>query len=127
MDDMETRSSDQKSSVGAETDPVCGMTVDTSAARGGSHTFAGHTYYFCSPNCKATFPANPPSYLHSVPTPEQPDTPPNDAVIYTCPMHSQIRQQAPGSCPICGMALEPLEVSLEEEGNPELKDMSRRF
>jgi Cu+-exporting ATPase len=104
-------------------DPVCGMTVDPHKTQHrASH--AGHTYYFCSAGCKAKFEADPNRYLQ----PEQAkQTPVPEGAIYTCPMHPEIRQQGPGSCPICGMALEPEVVSLDDGPNPELADMSRRF
>jgi hypothetical protein len=81
----------------------------------------GGAYRFCNPRCLAKFQAEPDRYLAP-----KPGRAPADA-IYTCPMHPEIRHLGPGSCPICGMALEPLEVSLEEPENPELRDMSRRF
>ena len=104
-------------------DPVCGMDVDSHAAK---HTAEhdGHPYYFCSAGCRTKFVANPTAYLdksaadtHEVPV----------GSFYTCPMHPQIRQIGPGACPICGMALEPEIVSLDSGSNPELADMSRRF
>jgi P-type Cu+ transporter len=106
-------------------DPVCGMTVDPrAAAHRQSHQ--GHTYYFCSAGCRAKFAADPPQYLGShagkAPAAQVPD----DA-IHTCPMHPEIRQSGPGSCPICGMALEPVLVAAEAGPNPELLDMTRRF
>ncbi|MCL4746978.1 MAG: YHS domain-containing protein, partial [Burkholderiaceae bacterium] len=106
----------------AATDPVCGMKVDRSSAK---HTaaHAGETHYFCSEHCKSRFKAAPQDYLGgktaSEPVPE--------GTIYTCPMHPEIRQVGPGSCPICGMGLEPVLVSLEAEPNLELIDMRRRF
>ncbi|MBU0726712.1 MAG: heavy metal translocating P-type ATPase [Alphaproteobacteria bacterium] len=109
---------------GAETakDLVCGMSVDPhTATHRASHQ--GKPYYFCSSRCQDKFTADPEAYFGSRPAAEAPQT---DAV-YTCPMHPEIRQTGPGSCPICGMALEPAEVSLDEGPNPELADMSRRF
>jgi Cu+-exporting ATPase len=102
------------------TDPVCGMTVKTADARNKAQ-HDGHTYYFCSPRCLAKFTAEPLRYLK----PAAPDAKPG--TIYTCPMHQQIRQVGPGSCPICGMALEPAEASLEDGPNEELLDMTRRL
>jgi Cu+-exporting ATPase len=141
-------------------DPVCGMTVapETAAAR---TDFQGETYYFCSQHCHAKFTADPAKYSgarEAAPTVE------GRGMIYTCPMHPEVRQEgpgacpecgmalepagapsvtskteyvcpmhpeivrdAPGDCPICGMALEPRTVALEEEPNPELVDMTRRF
>jgi Cu+-exporting ATPase len=114
-------------------DPVCGMTVDeTSAAATRVHE--GTTYYFCCARCGARFEADPAAYLNQ-PQPVRahqpgahtggpPAQPP--AAFYTCPMHPEVRQQGPGSCPKCGMALEPETVTVAEE-NPELADMTRRF
>jgi P-type Cu+ transporter len=104
------------------TDPVCGMTVKTADAPSKAD-HGGHTYYFCSPRCKAKFTAEPRRYLEpaAAPASAKPGT------IYTCPMHPEIRQVGPGSCPICGMALEPAEASLEEPPNQELLDMTRRL
>lgn len=104
-------------------DPVCGMTVAADLQKKIVH--AGDDYYFCSTRCMDKFRANPSSYL----TPEAPPIIANvpDGTIYTCPMHPQIRQPAPGNCPICGMALEPLMPSLDEADNPELVDFRHRF
>jgi Cu+-exporting ATPase len=103
------------------TDPVCGMTVDPTTS---THRFAhqGKTFHFCSAGCRTRFAAAPQSYL-------KPKTaaPAKAGTTYTCPMHPEIRQQGPGSCPICGMALEPLEVSAEAAPNHELQDMALRF
>ncbi len=106
------------------TDPVCGMTVDPATAKGGSAEHEGTTYHFCSTGCHHKFTANPQQYLGDKPAPPA-DVP--AGTIYTCPMHPQIRQEGPGTCPICGMALEPEMPSLEEADNPELIDFSRRF
>lgn len=103
-------------------DPVCGMDVDPHTAKHSSH-FNGRPYYFCSASCKTKFDSDPQRYL----TPAQiNDAVPGDA-IYTCPMHPEIRQAGPGSCPICGMALEPLMVTADPGSNDELIDMTRRF
>jgi heavy metal translocating P-type ATPase len=104
-------------------DPVCGMTVDPHAAQH-RHTYNGRPYYFCSASCREKFAANPSQYLKSEPQ-AAPPVPPG--TIYTCPMHPEIRQPGPGSCPICGMALEPEVASANAGPNPELVDMSRRF
>jgi Cu+-exporting ATPase len=98
------------------------MTVDPATARGGHHTHAGQTYYFCNPRCREKFAAAPGSFL--APRPAAPESQGGE---YTCPMHPQIVQQGPGTCPICGMALEPKTPSLEEGENPELVDFERRF
>jgi P-type Cu+ transporter len=104
-------------------DPVCGMSVDIATAK---HV-AGHqgeTHYFCGGGCKAKFLANPSKYL----SPGQKSAGPAPAgSIYTCPMHPEIQQQGPGTCPICGMALEPMMVSADSGPSHELADMTRRF
>jgi len=106
------------------TDPVCGMKVDPTTAKGGSSSYHGVDYYFCNPKCKTKFDANPEIYLDPV---KKNKTQPKD-VEYTCPMHPEIKQIGPGTCPICGMALEPTEVSLEhEEDQSEYLDMRKRF
>ena len=102
-------------------DPVCGMTVDPHTAKHRAD-YRGHTYYFCSAGCRAKFVADPQKYLGA----RQAETVP-EGTIYTCPMHPQIRQVGPGSCPICGMALEPEIAGTETGPNPELVDMTRRF
>jgi len=104
-------------------DPVCGMTVDPHTAKH-RHTHEGHPYYFCSGKCREKFIADPAKYLK----PETKRAAPVPAgTIYTCPMHPEIRQEGPGSCPICGMALEPEIVTADSAPNPELADMTRRF
>jgi P-type Cu+ transporter len=105
-------------------DPVCGMQVDPEATpHHASH--AGQEFHFCSVRCRDRFVADPGRYLAPESDPDQPVEPPG--TIYTCPMHPKIRQHDPGTCPICGMALEPEMPSLEDEENPELRDFSRRF
>ncbi len=147
------------------TDPVCGMTVNKQTAAG-SFEYQGQTYFFCSAHCLEKFRADPERFITGAP--EESIKPPKSTSIgeskYTCPMHPEIRQDQPGSCPkcgmalepvappraqtkteytcpmhpqiirdqpgncpICGMALEPRTVNFEEEANPELVDMSRRF
>ena len=103
------------------TDPVCGMMVDPATSR---HRFehAGNTFHFCCAGCRDKFAADPERYL--APKVQPPATP---GSVYTCPMHPEIRQTGPGSCPICGMALEPITVTAEPGANPELVDMSRRL
>jgi P-type Cu+ transporter len=104
-------------------DPVCGMTVDPATTKHkASHK--GHDYYFCSAGCKTKFLADPAKYLEARAKPAEPVA---EGTIYTCPMHPEIRQEGPGSCPICGMALEPLMVTAESGPNHELADMTRRF
>ncbi len=110
-------------------DPVCGMTVDPRHAAGSS-AYQGKTYYFCSKGCVARFETNPEKYLHPAAPPETMDTEITAAGIeYTCPMHPEVRQIGPGSCPKCGMALEPatLTIANADEVNPEYIDMRRRF
>ncbi|MBX9917964.1 MAG: heavy metal translocating P-type ATPase [Nitrosomonas sp.] len=104
------------------TDPVCGMHVDTSTAKyRAEHDH--QAYYFCSAHCHGKFVAEPNTYLTGKP----PTGESMPGAIYTCPMHPEIRQAVPGSCPICGMALEPAEVSLSAGPSAELTDMSLRF
>jgi len=110
-------------------DPVCGMQVDPATAAGSSE-YNGKTYYFCNPSCLQRFEADPaPFTSEAAPPPNRPAAPGADAVEYTCPMHPEIVRDAPGNCPICGMALEPRTIAAPEEGeeNPELVDMTRRF
>jgi Cu+-exporting ATPase len=135
------------------TDPVCGMQVDPATARGGSLVHDGTTYYFCNPRCRERFAAEPGRYLSeraatvsgALPTAHHAHAPHHlqaepkaplakatasapSARKYVCPMHPEIVRSEPGACPICGMALEPATISLEEEQeNPELTDMRRRF
>ncbi len=131
-------------------DPVCKMFVmpETAAA---SYEHNGTTYYFCMPGCKVKFAANPEKYLEAIPDSKfqieanhphdlsnsseagnlesgirNPESA-SDAVEYTCPMHPEIVQIGPGSCPKCGMALEPKEISLDDQPDPEFIDMKRRF
>ena len=113
-----------KASDGAATvkDPVCGMSVDpTATAHRASHD--GQDYFFCSAGCRTKFIGDPMRYLNP-PVEAEPAVP---GAIYTCPMHPEIRQEGPGSCPICGMALEPEMVTAEAPPNHELIDFTRRF
>jgi Cu+-exporting ATPase len=98
------------------------MTVDPATT---AHRFdrAGQTHYFCSQGCMSKFAADPAKYLNA--SGAKPDLP--EDMIYTCPMHPQIRQPGPGNCTICGMALEPEVASLDAAPNPELADMTQRF
>ena len=105
-------------------DPVCGMNVTPGEAGGGHAEHAGRTYWFCSASCRQKFTADPGRYM-GAPPPAAPS--PADERIYTCPMHPEIRQKGPGTCPKCGMALEPVDVSVEEGPSAELADMTRRF
>ena len=106
-------------------DPVCGMKVDPAKT---THTaiHASYPYYFCSEGCRAKFVGDPGRYLNREARVMPPPTAPA-GVIYTCPMHPQIRQVGPGTCPICGMTLEPVAVTAEAPPNRELADMTRRF
>ncbi|PWC47881.1 haloacid dehalogenase [Azospirillum sp. TSA6c] len=111
-------------------DPVCGMMVDPErTAHHAEHN--EHTFHFCSARCHDKFVAAPEQYLKPEAKPAAPEkagqASPQRGVIYTCPMHPEIRQEGPGNCPICGMALEPVGASVEEGPNPELVDMTRRF
>ncbi len=109
-------------------DPVCGMMVTPGTAKGGSHEHAGTTYWFCNPRCRERFAGDPEKYLAPKPEPEpKPAATIAAGTIYTCPMDPEVRQDKPGSCPICGMALEPLAITAEEPPNPELVSMKRRF
>src|SRR6185437_9558358 len=108
-------------------DPVCGMTIDPADAVG--HVdYKGQTYYFCADSCLARFRKNPEEFLKPaadrIPNPESRIP---AGAKWTCPMHPEIVRDAPGSCPICGMALEPMTVTAEEPENKELRDMTRRF
>ena len=105
------------------TDVVCGMTVDPATTPHKAH-HQGSDYFFCSAGCKTKFQANPGKYLDSA---DKAPEPVMAGAIYTCPMHPEIRQAGPGSCPICGMALEPLTVTADSGPNHELLDMTRRF
>ncbi|MES2067465.1 MAG: heavy metal translocating P-type ATPase [Pseudomonadota bacterium] len=103
-------------------DLVCGMTVDPETTpHQASHD--DQDYHFCSAGCRTKFVANPQAYLGD----RRPAPAVNPGAIWTCPMHPQIRREGPGTCPICGMALEPEEPSLNDAPNPELIDFTRRF
>ena len=104
------------------TDPVCGMKVDPAKSRH-RHAHGGRDYFFCSAGCRGKFAADPERYLGQQIAKPSPPAP--EGTIYTCPMHPEIRQVGPGTCPICGMALEP-EAGGEDAGG-ELADMTRRL
>ncbi len=111
-----------------ELDPVCGMRVDPRHAAG-THVHEGRTHYFCSIGCRERYTADPEKYSHA-PAPSREMTPteaPSREGVYTCPMHPEVRQVGPGTCPKCGMALEPLAATLEPEDDSELRNMTRRF
>ena len=114
-------------------DPVCGMTVDTRTATH-RHAVGETIYHFCSAGCLGKFAADPDRYLNPPESDPAVLSPALGALpeaaqgaVWTCPMHPEVRRDAPGSCPICGMALEPLEPSLEEGPNLELIDFTRRL
>lgn len=107
---------------GTAKDPVCGMTVDPSTARHGA-AHGGATYYFCAARCREKFVADPDAYLGER---KRASSGPKGA-IYTCPMHPEIEQVGPGDCPKCGMALEPMMPSADEDDGGELAAMTRRF
>jgi Cu+-exporting ATPase len=115
----------------AAIDPVCGMTVKPDSPHRAEHD--GHTFRFCSASCLAKFRANPAGYASSTPgepeaaRPRAPAAPTEGTAQWTCPMHPEVVQDRPGSCPICGMALEPKTLSANPQENPELIDMRRRF
>jgi cation transport ATPase len=104
-------------------DPVCGMTVDPHTAKH-KYSHEGQRYYFCSGTCLGKFMSDPATYTVQD---AKAASPAGEGIIYTCPMHPQIRQEGPGACPICGMALEPETVSADTTANPELDDMTGRF
>ena len=107
---------------GTRIDPVCGMTVEVNGRH--QHALGGETYHFCSARCRDRFAADPQRFLDPSRR-EIPAAPPGS--IFLCPMHPEVRQDHPGDCPLCGMALEPEAPTLEEADNPELRDMQRRF
>ncbi|MCG8458031.1 MAG: HAD-IC family P-type ATPase, partial [Holophagales bacterium] len=109
---------------GSARDPVCGMQVKVETSR---HSFEheGETYHFCCAGCRSKFEADPSGYLEG--TAAAPQPPAGEGTVYICPMDPEVRQEGPGSCPKCGMALEPRTVVVEEGKDPELRDMGRRF
>jgi Cu+-exporting ATPase len=117
-----------------ETDPVCGMKVNTATAGGGMHEHAGKSYFFCNPRCRERFAADPEHWLKAGPSLAAMNAPlpapapaAGERVEYVCPMDPEVLETKPGPCPICGMALEPRTVTLADERNPELEYMTRRF
>jgi Cu+-exporting ATPase len=105
-------------------DPVCGMSVDATMAKYRSE-HGDQVYFFCSATCQSKFAADPSKYVGAKAPASKP--PASKGVIYTCPMHPQIRRTAPGNCPICGMTLEPVVAGEETGPSAELIDMTRRF
>jgi Cu+-exporting ATPase len=103
-------------------DPVCGMSVTIETAKHRLN-YRGQDYFFCGARCRTRFEAEPEKFLQ----PKQAEPAAPAGTIYTCPMHPEVQQVGPGACPICGMALEPEQVSLDDAPDPELIDMTRRF
>jgi Cu+-exporting ATPase len=103
-------------------DPVCGMTVDPATAKN-RLTHDSHNYFFCGPRCLEKFTADPDKFLHPVEVTPQA----SHSNSWTCPMHPDIVTDKPGPCPICGMALEPMDATQDDGDNPELKAMTVRF
>ncbi|WP_370583752.1 heavy metal translocating P-type ATPase [Polaromonas sp. CG_9.7] len=106
-------------------DPVCGMDVTAASPHHLAHE--GRPYYFCSARCQSKFSADPSAYTAKPPAPSAPSKAAPAGTIYTCPMHPEIRQDHPGNCPICGMTLEPVMPTLDDDENPELASFTRRF
>jgi len=113
-------------SGGQTRDPVCGMMVNPEGAAE-TRNHGGQRLYFCSHRCAEKFDQDPGRYTAQTDAARPPPTSASEGVIYTCPMHPQIRRSEPGACPICGMALEPLTASADTGTNPELKSMTLRF
>ena len=124
MTDTLSDSADKPVPSGTAVDPVCGMSVEIEGASF-VHEHENSQHYFCSSRCLEKFRTDPELYLSNAHLDAVENVP--EGAIYTCPMHPEIRQPGPGSCPICGMALEPETVSLDEGPDPELVDMRRRF
>lgn len=119
------RTTAQDSAPNSAIDPVCGMTVDLSAGKP-RHDYRGDTYHFCSQGCCDRFAGDPEHYLSGAHLEAAANAP--AGTLFTCPMDPEIVQEGPGSCPICGMALEPMGIPPADAGpNPELVDFTRRF
>ncbi len=117
---------DSPESPAAPKDPVCGMAVTVDSPHHLTH--AGRPVYFCSAGCQSKFAADPSAYVATTAAPTAPAIPAAPAgAIYTCPVHPEIRQDRPGNCPKCGMTLEPVVPSLDDDENPELVSFTRRF
>ena len=108
---------------GSMIDPVCGMTVSPDSPHQARHE--GQDFHFCSAGCRSKFIADPARYLTPAAAADMEAVP--AGTQYTCPMHPEIVRDAPGTCPLCGMALEPMMPSLDDGENPELVDFRRRF
>src|SRR5215204_763111 len=112
-------------------DPVCGMTVEPATAAA-EYEYNGTKYFFCAVRCKERLAADPESFLSVPPavadgTSQSKIQDPKSKMEFTCPMHPEIIQIGPGSCPICGMALEPKEITLDDSPDADYIDMKRRF
>ena len=115
---------DSREDADTAIDPVCGMTVDLDAGKL-SFDHDGMTYHFCSDGCRTKFSKDPEHYLSGAHRQAAEDAP--AGTLYTCPMHPEIVQEGPGTCPLCGMALEPMGIPVDDGPNPELIDFARRF
>ena len=125
-DPSQTKHGDRLNADSPLKDPVCGMTVTTASKHHLEHD--GHPFYFCSAKCKTKFEASPDKYTGTEePTKVAPSAAAKPGAVYTCPMHPEIRQDQPGDCPKCGMALEAEMPALDDDENPELVDFRRRF
>ena len=125
MHDPHDHDHDHDHDPGTHRDPVCGMAVSEDSPHRVEH--GGRTWHFCSARCAEKFAADPARYDGSAPPAVDAAQDAPAGTIYTCPMHPEIRQDHPGTCPKCGMALEPELPSLDDDDNPELRDFSRRF
>jgi P-type Cu+ transporter len=122
---MDTRNETTPSTQHSLKDPVCGMNVTEQSPHHLEN--GGHEVFFCSAGCKAKFATEPQKYLAAKSVVPHEETTSAAANLYTCPMHPEIRQDHAGACPKCGMALEPVQPSLEDDENPELTDFRHRF
>ncbi len=123
MNKMIQNNKDPSGKIEVATDPVCGMSVEIDGAKHMT-THEGAHYYFCHAGCQTKFETDPRKYLEPQPEPE----PAPPGTLYTCSMDPEIVQEGPGTCPVCGMALEPMGIPTGDEGpNPELIDFTRRF
>ncbi|HSP63163.1 MAG TPA: YHS domain-containing protein, partial [Pyrinomonadaceae bacterium] len=122
--DHSARHTDKVNAADRAIDPVCGMTVGKQTAAA-SFEHDGERYFFCSGHCLEVFRKDPAPFLNRAP--QQPESIVSGRGEYTCPMHPEIVRDKPRNCPICGMALELRTVTSEDEENPELVDMTRRF
>ncbi len=123
---QQTKESDHGDDIKLFIDPVCGMRTEDETAYT-HHVHEGQSFYFCSDKCLTKFKADPDTYKGSYKDRSQPPTAAESAAVYSCPMHPEVEQLGPGSCPKCGMALESLEITLEAEDTSEYDDMWRRF